>query len=259
MFTDLQGRGAFVTGGGSSVGKEIALRLAAQGAKVYICDVNHDAVQQTVDESKGKIQGEALDVCAFNALRSCVSSAQDWTGGVDYLVNVVGVGGPRGLTETLDLDDWTHTFNANVTATLCTMQEVIPRMKEKKFGAIVNFSTGSTRTRLPNRSAYVASKYAVEGLTLNAARELGPYSITCNAILPGVINNERMRGIIEANAASQGLTVEAMEAEYLRFISTRRKIELEELASMVSYLTSPAAKNITGELIAVSGNLEWEA
>jgi NAD(P)-dependent dehydrogenase (short-subunit alcohol dehydrogenase family) len=149
-------------------------------------------------------------------------------------------------------------LDVNVTAMFVAMQAVIPGMKRRGGGVIVNFSTGSTRTRLPNRTAYVVSKFAVEGLTLNAARELGPHNIRVNAILPGMIDNARMRGIIAAKAQETGRAPDAIEADYLRYISLRRQTQPADLADMVLFLASDAGRMVTGELIAVSGNLEWE-
>jgi NAD(P)-dependent dehydrogenase (short-subunit alcohol dehydrogenase family) len=131
-------------------------------------------------------------------------------------------------------------------------------MKRRRDGVIINFSTGSTRTRLPLRAPYVASKAAVESLTQNAARELGPYNIRCNAILPGMINNERMKRIVASKAVSCGRSTDEVEQDYLRYISLRSKVEPDELADMVQFLASEKAAKVTGELIAVSGNVEWE-
>jgi len=95
-------------------------------------------------------------------------------------------------------------------------------------------------------------------LTLNAARELGIHKIRVNAILPGMIDNARMQGIIAAKSRETGRPVELIEADYLRFISLREKTQPTDLAAMVLFLASDAGRLVTGELIAVSGNLEWE-
>jgi NAD(P)-dependent dehydrogenase (short-subunit alcohol dehydrogenase family) len=94
----------------------------------------------------------------------------------------------------------------------------------------------STRTRLPNRLPYVVSKFGVEGLTLNVARELGPFGIRCNAILPGMINNARMQGIVAAQAQGSGRTIVEVEAGYLKHISMHVQIEPPELADTVLFL-----------------------
>jgi NAD(P)-dependent dehydrogenase (short-subunit alcohol dehydrogenase family) len=140
-----------------------------------------------------------------------------------------------------------------------TMKRAIPGMKKRRYGSIVNFSSASTLTRLPNRTAYVVSKYAVEGLTKNAARELGPYNVRCNAILPGAINNERLNTVLRRVATQKGMSLEDFEKEALQYISMRSKIEPSELADAVLFLASDEAPHITGVLMEISGGQEWEA
>jgi NAD(P)-dependent dehydrogenase (short-subunit alcohol dehydrogenase family) len=246
-----------VTGGADSVGRVMAERFAARGDRVHICDVRPEALAATLAANPG-MRGTPADVGDPAALQRAVAEAAAWLGDISVLVNNVGIGGPRAAVEDIALADWQRTLDVNVTAMFVAMQAVIPGMKRRGGGVIVNFSTGSTRTRLPHRTAYVVSKFAVEGLTLNAARELGPHNIRVNAILPGMIDNARMRGIIAAKAQETGRAPDAIEADYLRYISLRRQTQPADLADMVLFLASDAGRMVTGELIAVSGNLEWE-
>ncbi len=246
-----------VTGGADSVGRVMAEAFAARGDRVHICDVRADALAATLAANPG-MRGTLADVGDPSALARVVADASAWLGDISVLVNNVGIGGPRAGIEDIALDDWDRTLAVNVTAMFHTMKLVVPGMKRRGGGAIVNFSTGSTRTRLPGRTAYVVSKFAVEGLTLIAARELGPHRIRVNAILPGMIDNARMQGILAAKSRETGRTETAIEADYLRFISLRAKTQPADLTAMVLFLASDAGRLITGELIAVSGNLEWE-
>lgn len=111
---------------------------------------------------------------------------------------------------------------------------------------------------MPFRSPYVASKAGVEGLTRSLARELGPDNIRINAILPGMIDNERMRGVIARIAQQEGRSFDEVEQSALRYISMRTKIQPAEIAEMVLFLCSDSACHVTGQLIAVDGNVEWE-
>lgn len=251
-------RAVLVTGAGDSVGRVIAEMFLARGARVHIADIRPDVTQATLAANPG-MSGTVADVADRAAVARLFDDVRDHLPGLDTLVNCVGIGGPRALTESIADEDWRATFDVNVHGVFATMQHAIPMMRAAGQGAIVNFSTGSTRTRLPSRSAYVASKFALEGLTLNAARELGPAGIRCNAILPGIIDNARMRGIMAQRAAAEGATLDVIEDDYLRFVSMRSMIQPAEIAEMVVFLCSDAAKLVTGELIAVSGNLEWEA
>lgn len=246
-----------VTGGADSVGRVMAQRFAERGDRVHICDVRADALAATLAANPG-MRGTLADVGDPAALARVFAEADAWLGDISVLVNNVGIGGPRAAIEDIAIEDWHRSFAVNVTAMFHAMKLVIPGMKRRGGGAIVNFSTGSTRTRLPMRTAYVVSKFAVEGLTLNAARELGPFKIRCNAILPGMIDNARMQGIVAAKARETGHTPAEVEAGYLRYISMRSKTQPSDLAEMVLFLASDAGRLISGELIAVSGNLEWE-
>ncbi len=245
-----------VTGGADSVGRVMAERFLARGDRVHICDVNAEALSATLADNPG-MRGTLASVGDPLAVEQVFRDAA-WMGDVTVLVNNVGIGGPRGAMEDLDYEQWNACININLNGMFYCMKNAIPAMKRQGRGVIINFSSGSTRTRLPLRAAYVASKAGVEGLTLNAARELGPFNIRCNAILPGMINNARMQGIIETNARAQGRTAAEVEAGYLQYISMRTKIEPSEIADMVLFLASEGARKVTGELISVSGNSEWE-
>lgn len=246
-----------VTGGADSVGRVIAEAFAARGDNVHICDVNAEALTLTLAANPA-IRGTLANVGNRAEVADVFNAAREWMGDVTVLVNNVGIGGPRASIEDIDVAQWQTTLDVNVSGMLYCMQQAIPAMKARRHGAIINFSTGSTRTRLPMRTAYVVSKYAVEGLTLNAARELGPHNIRCNAILPGAINNVRMRKIVGDKAAALGLPVEAVTQEFLKYISMRTMVEPAEIADMVLFLASNEARKVTGELVSVSGNVEWE-
>lgn len=246
-----------VTGGADSVGRVIAQAFAARGDNVHICDVNAGALTQTLAANPA-MRGTLANVGDRAEVASVFEAARAWMGEVTVLVNNVGIGGPRASIEDIDIAQWQATLDVNVSGMLYCMQQAIPAMKAQRQGAIINFSTGSTRTRLPMRTAYVVSKYAVEGLTLNAARELGPHNIRCNAILPGAINNARMKKIVSDKAAELGKPLEAVTQEFLKYISMRTMVEPAEIADMVLFLASDGARKVTGELVSVSGNVEWE-
>lgn len=245
-----------ITGGADSVGRAIAEAFAARGDRVHVCDLNGEALARML-AANPSIKGTLASVDDPLAVRQVLADSA-WMGGVTVLVNNVGIGGPRANIEDIDVSLWKKTMDVNVGGMLYCMQQVIPGMKARRRGAIINFSTGSTRTRLPMRTAYVASKFAVEGLTLNAARELGPFNIRCNAVLPGAINNARMRKIMSDRADALKQPLEVVTQDVLKYISMRTMVELSEIADMVLFLASDAAKKVTGELISVSGNVEWE-
>ncbi len=255
--TDVNELCVLITGAGDSVGRVTAEKFLAAGAKVHICDVRDEAVQATLEANPG-MGGTTCNVGDKGDVDRLFDDALGAMGRVDVLVNCVGIAGPHALLENISDEDWQTSMQVNLTGMFYTMKRAIPGMKERRFGAIVNFSSCSTRSCLPSRTAYVVSKYAVEGLTKNAARELGPYNVRCNAILPGAINNDRMNIVMERGAKEQGVTLEEYEKEALRYVSMHTKIEPEELADAVYFLCTDTGPHITGVLLDVAGGHEWE-
>jgi NAD(P)-dependent dehydrogenase (short-subunit alcohol dehydrogenase family) len=247
-----------VTAAGQSVGRVMAEKFLARGDKVHICDIDEKLVTQALSANSG-LSGTVCDVADEAQVARMFDEARARLGPIDVLVNTVGISGPRGPIETLSFADWRATLAANLDSMFLTIRQVVPDMRRKKHGVIVNFSTGSTKTVMPFRTPYVASKAGVEGLTKCLARELGPDNIRINAILPGMIDNERMRGVIARIAQQEGRAAEEVEREALQFISMRSKIQPAEIADMVLFLCSDAARHVSGQLIGVDGNIEWEA
>ena len=139
------------------------------------------------------------------------------------------------------------------------IKNLTPVMKNNGSGSIINISTASVRTGMLNRLPYIATKEGVMGLTKNVARELGPWNIRCNAILPGLVNNDRGKKIIADKAKEEGKSISEMEEEYLKYISMRCWIHPREIGDLAVFLASEKAKHITGQFIAVDGHMEWEA
>jgi NAD(P)-dependent dehydrogenase (short-subunit alcohol dehydrogenase family) len=250
-------RNVVVTAAGRSVGRVMAERFLARGDAVHICDVDERLLAQALGANSG-LSGTLCDVADEAQVKRLFAEARARMGPIDILVNTVGIAGPRGPIESLSLADWRATMAANLDSMFLTIREVVPDMRRNRSGAIVNFSTGSTKTVMPFRLPYVASKAGVEGLTRALARELGPDNIRVNAILPGMINNERMQGVLQRIADQEGRSVEEVERTALKYISMRTKIEPAEIAEMVLFLCSDAACHVTGQLISIDGNVEWE-
>lgn len=253
----LKSRIAIVTGGGDSTGLVVATTLARYGARVHVGDIREEALAKAL-ASHRELSGTVADVGNPGDVRRMFHEARTRHGPVDVLVNLVGVPGPNAAVEDIVDEEFARTFDVNVHGVFSAIKEAVPHMKKAGDGVIVNFSSGSTRTNMPNRLPYVASKWAVEGMTRALARELGPYGVRVNAILPGLIDNDRTRKILEENARRLGTEADALKQQCLGYISTRSAVTPGELAEMVAFLTSPAARNITGQLIGVDGNVEWE-
>lgn len=249
-------RTVVVTGGASSLGLAIARRFQAEGDQVYALD--SDAAAVSALSGQPGIAGLVVDALDPAAIERAFETIAARSEGVDVLVNNVGLPGPRGPIEAVSLEDWTRTLTGSVGAAFFCARAVIPGMKARRRGVLVNISTSSVKTGLPNRTPYVVAKAALEAFSANCARELGPFGVRVNAIRPGALDNARMRNIIAGHAADKGCTEAAAEAELLRYFSMRSLTGLDEVADMAAFLASPAARRITGQCIGVDGNAEWE-
>ncbi len=246
-----------ITAGAAGIGYATVTRFLSAGAKIAICDVDERRLN-TVKEKHAGVITAVVDVSSSTAVNKFIDDVESAFGGLDVLVNNAGIAGPAAAMEDIDDANWTQSFDVNIHGTFYMMRAVVPIMKRQKSGCIVNISTGSTFTLPINRSPYIASKWAVEGLTRAAARELGPHNIRVNAIRPGFVDSERMRGIIGKKADDLGMTYDALEQQFCQFISMRSKVQPEEIGDMAVFLASDNAKHITGQFISVDGNIEWE-
>jgi NAD(P)-dependent dehydrogenase (short-subunit alcohol dehydrogenase family) len=246
-----------VTAGGAGIGRAIAERFLASGAQVHICDVAPAVLDSALAANPG-LRGSLADVGVPADVEALVAEAAGWMGGIDVLVNNAGIGGPRGTIEDISYEDWDRTISVNLNGMFYCIKNVAPLMKAQASGCIVNISTASAKVALPMRAPYVASKVGVLGLTHTVAREYGPFGIRCNAILPGLIDNERGRGIVAGQAKERGITVAEREAEFLEFVSLRCWIDPTEVGDLAVFLASAAGRHITGQEIGMDGNVEWE-
>lgn len=246
-----------ITAGASGIGYATVKRFLDAGARVAVCDIDRQKLQQ-MKQRHPQVMTAQVDVGNSQAIRSFVGDVAENLGGIDVVVNNAGIAGPTAAVEDISDEEWLPSFNVNIHGVFYMLREVVPLMKAQGGGAVINISTGSTLTVPLNRSPYIASKWAVEGLTRAVARELGPANIRVNAIRPGIVDGERMRRVLNRIAVAQNTTVEALEAEMLGYISMRTKIQPEEIGDMAVFLASEKATHISGQLISVDGNMEWE-
>lgn len=250
----LRGQTAIVTAAGGGAGRVIATTLAMAGLRVIACDVDAAGLAELAAATSGIIT-LAGDVGEESTVASVVALAG---GRVDLLVNNVGIAGPTRAVEDISLADWNESLRINLTSHFLFARAVIPAMKARKSGLIVNISSGSAKVGLPLRLPYVVSKGAVLSLTMNLARELGPHGIRVNAILPGAIRGDRINRVIDAKAAALGVDRAEYEKGLLRYISMRTMVEPDDIAATIAFLASPAGARISGQMIGVDGNVEWE-
>ena len=179
-------------------------------------------------------------------------------GGLDVLVNNVGVAGPTGGIETYADADVERTIDVNLQSHFYFLNRFVPLLKQSTANpSILAISSVAGRLGYGLRTPYSATKWAIVGLMKSLAVELGPHGIRANAILPGVVAGARMEGVIAARAAAAGATYEQMRESYLAKISLRRMVEAADVAHLALFLSSDLARNITGQAISVDGNVEY--
>jgi NAD(P)-dependent dehydrogenase (short-subunit alcohol dehydrogenase family) len=245
-----------VTAAGSGIGRAIAEAFYRRNALVHICDISKAAIDETL-EANPKMKATVADISQPNQVDQLFKNAIEWLGGVDVLVNNAGIGGPRAPLDEIDDDDWNQTMQINVNGAFYCIKRAAKYMKPQNNGCIINISSASARTGLPLRAPYVTSKVALQGLTRNVARELGPYNISCNAILPGAIDNERGHMLIERLAQERNQSIAEAEAQRMAYISMRTRIKPSEIGDTAVFLANNG-RHISGQEIGLCGNSEWE-
>jgi 3-oxoacyl-[acyl-carrier protein] reductase len=240
-FFNLDGKSAFVTGGGQGIGEAICRRLAAAGAKVGVFDLD-----------AGKAQRVALDIGGLGLAGSVTSEADVETaveelhqhfGSVDILVNNAGITGTAGKLWEITLDDWKSVLDVNVIGPVVCCRAVVPHMRQRKYGRIVNIASIAGKEGNPTLGPYSASKAALIALTKSLAKELvGQGDITVNSISPAVIHTPILDGLPQT-------TVDYMVSRNPK----GRTGKPEEVAALVHYLASSDASFTTGQCYDISG------
>jgi NAD(P)-dependent dehydrogenase (short-subunit alcohol dehydrogenase family) len=247
-----------VTGAASGIGLAIATRFLVEGARVHIADVSDQAIA-AAREQHPSLTATRADVGHPAEVEGLFADATAALRGLDVLVNNCGIAGPAAPLEEVTPEEWDRTIGVNLSGMFYCIRLAVPLFKAQRSGCIINIATTSAKTGIPNRLPYVASKAGVLGLSYNVARELGRWNIRCNAILPGLVDNPRGRGIVRRLASERGVPVDQVEQDFLAHISMRTWVSPDEIAQAAVFLASDRARHITGQQIAVDGNVEWEA
>jgi NAD(P)-dependent dehydrogenase (short-subunit alcohol dehydrogenase family) len=244
---DLHGKTAIVTGSGRGIGREVALKLAACGARVVVTARTTEQIEAVAREIVGG-GGEAIAIPADISDDADIRRLFEWAGDVDILVNNAGVVWPIALLVDSDPAAWRQSININLTPVYRTMREALPGMISRGWGRIVNVSSGSARGTTAGWSAYAAAKAAVEALTSVAAREVAPSDVRINAIRPGIVDTE-MQVEIRSSTEEQ-FTRENVER--FRGYTERGLLRPpEHPARLILWLLSPEADEVNGEVLAI--------
>ena len=238
---DLTGKVAVITGGAMGIGRAVAHRLAGSGARIALWDMDETKATHTAKElPEGR--AFACNVADWSSVTAARDATLDHFGRIDVLVNSAGIAGNVALVEDYDTEMWNQVMAVNLTGTFHTNKAVIPGMKERNYGRIVNIASVAGKEGNPKASHYAASKAGVIGFTKAIGKEVAEYDIAVNCVTPAAANTPILEQLTE---------------EFIAFMLSKiprgRFVEVEEIANMVAWLSSEECSFTTASVFDISG------
>jgi len=254
---DLTGKVAFVTGGGSGIGRAFALQMARDGAAVAVTDLNGLTaadVAAGIAELGGQSLAQALDVRDVEGLEAAVDDAIARFGHIDFLFANAGVLGPADYLD-ITPDDWDLVLDVNLKGVALTCRALVSHFMERRQGRILITSSSNAVRAGAHVIPYRVSKAALLTYTRCLALVVAPYNVTVNAICPGVTLTPTEMDYIEVTAARQGITPEEYIGDRAARVPMQRFTKVADLAGLAEFLVSDSASFITSQAIAVDGGM----
>ncbi|HTQ81831.1 MAG TPA: SDR family oxidoreductase [Pseudolabrys sp.] len=242
-----------ITAGAAGIGREFARAFAAQGARIYICDIDEAALAALAKEIPGLV-ARRCDMARRAEIERMVPEAIAALGGLDVLINNAGVAGLTLPVEQYPPDDWDKVVAINLTGMFDVTRLAIPALKESKAGVIINMSSIAGRYGFANRSPYAATKWAVIGFTKTLAMELGSHGVRANAIAPGAVEGDRIQRVFAGRAQLSGRSMAEVKSEAFAAQSIDGFIDPKDIAQLAVFLASPAAKSISGQVLPIDND-----
>ena len=236
--TDLSGRTAVVTGGGSGLGAAIARSLHAAGAHVVVVGRDAAKLDRVAADLGSRARGISCDVsdpASVDALREQLAGTD-----VSILVNNAGIPGPVAALTDIDVADWDEVFAVNVRGTFLLCKALLPGMVERGDGDVINVASVSGKRPLAHRTPYCASKMAVIGLTSTLAFEVGPAGVRVNSLSPGPVQGPRMERNFRLEAERSGTSIDVAEQAFVSRAALGRMVTEDEVgAAVIAMLAMP--------------------
>jgi 2-hydroxycyclohexanecarboxyl-CoA dehydrogenase len=243
----LEGRVAFVTGAGRGMGKAIAERLAAEGSRLAVTDIDKDAAVAVAAALGGAALAVHLDVTDAGSVSAAVDEVAAALGPVEVLVNNAGWDRMAPFVDT-DEQLWDRLIAINLKGVLHTCKAIVPQMAEQRVGRIVNISSDAGRVGSTGEAVYSATKAGIIGFTKTLAREVAKHGITVNTVCPGPTDTPLLEEMVGAGN-------DRLISSLQRAIPLGRLGRPEDIAAAVAFLASDDASFITGQTLSVSGGL----
>lgn len=252
--SDLKGKRAIVTGGAVGIGRAIAEALSAHGVRVAIADLDGGRAAETAAALGGDHIGVGVDVRKRASVEACFAEVEERLGGYEILCANAGVS-TMGRAVDLTDEEWDFNFDVNARGVFLTNQIAARYFLARKQGVIVNTASLAAKVGAPLLAHYSASKFAVLGWTQALARELAADGIRVNAVCPGFVRTGMQEREVEWEAKLRGITPAEVTADYIRQTPLGRLETPEDIAGLVCFLASDAARFMTGQGINVTGGV----
>ncbi len=257
MDLDLGGKTVLITGSGSGMGRHMALGFAKEGAKIAVNDINGDAVAETVKmvtDAGGTAHDATADITDLDTVKDMIAGAESALGGIDILVNNAALLTEHTLFLETDPDACAREIAVILGGTMNCARAVLPGMIERTSGKIVNIATDAARVVHEREVKYSAAKGGVISFTKSIAKEVGRHNVNVNVVSPGATNSPMRIGLQEGLRQKLGDEAwKAREAKVMRLYPIRRIGEMEDITNAVLFITSDAARHITGQVLSVNG------
>ena len=251
----LDGKVALITGASKGIGRVMSQLFAQEGASVICAARSRDLVEETaglVKAAGGRALAVIGDAATEGDVKNMVERGVKAFGRLDVLVNNAGDGGPTKRVQDYTTEDWFYTINSCLTSSYLCTRFAVPEMIKAGGGAIVNITSTAGRRGLPFRIGYCSAKAGQVGMTYGMALELAPHNIRVNAIAPGAVAGDRIDRVIAGQAEVRGVAVDEMRRAFVDRSPLKRMSTAHDIATLAVYLCSEAAKNLSGQCIAVT-------
>jgi len=256
MDLGLEGKVALVTAASKGLGKAIAMELASEGCNVAICARNKDGLQEAAADIKKATGADILtfktDVTSLKQLEALVTTVEEKHKRIDILLSNAG-GPPLGTFDKLDLSDFKWAVELNLLSTINLCRMVVPGMKKRKWGRIINLTSISAKQPLDNLMLSNTARAGVLGFSKTLSTEVAPNRITVNCICPGYTLTDRLKSFAKDLSKSSKVSVGQIYNSWQRAIPANRLAEPEEVAHLAAFLASEKAAYITGTSIQIDG------
>ena len=243
----------FITAGASGIGRQIVDSFRAEGAMVSTCDVDKDALAE-LQAAQPDVSAHLCDVSDSQAIQALISAEAEAMGGLDCLVNNAGIAGPTAPIEDVDDAAWHACLDVCLSSQFYCVKAALPFLRQSQNASIVNLSSAAGKFGFPLRAPYAAAKWGVIGLTKTLSIELGKDNIRVNAILPGLVDGERIRRVIEAKSQQRGISFAEAEDEALSYSSLKDYVTPQHLADQILLLASTRGRMISGQALSIDGD-----